>query len=118
MRRDDGLPILKRARCSRNWLRCRSRQLLKVPLRSLNRSSPCRVLAPGVWFAGAELATATDVSEDDSPHSLWIAAETGCERSPDWNSERKLVSPAAELSAADDATTTGLAEAAFGKLER
>ncbi len=70
--------------------------------------------------AGAGLATATDVSEDDSPHNLWTVAETGCDRSPAWNSDRKLVSPAVEPSAADDAdaTVTGLADAAFGKLER
>ena len=93
-----------------------------MPLRSLNRSSPCGALTLEVSLAGAALAT--DVSEDDSPHNLWIAGETGWDRSPAWNNERKLVSPAVEPSAADDAdaTVTGLVDVApgvaFGKLER
>ena len=85
-----------------------------MPLRSLNRSSPCDALPLDVWFAGAGLATATDVSEDDSPHNLWTVAETGCERSPAWNNDRKLVSAVDDA----DATVTGLADDAFGKLDR
>jgi hypothetical protein len=100
----------------------RGNQLLKVPLRSLKRSSPCGAL---VLVAGAEVVVAdatvadpTDVSDDALPHNSWIAGETGWLRSPAWNSERNAgrVGADALVVFAADAIVTGVA--VTGKLDR
>ena len=68
------------------------------------------VLAGCVGAGG--LAEATEVSDEEGvPHNLWTVGETGCVRSPTWNSDRKVDSAVGEASATvevDDA----------GKLER
>ena len=86
-----------------------------MPLRSLNRSS-----ALELEVEDDEPADASAVNEAASPHNLWITGEIGCDRSPAWNSERKLVLPAVEPSVVDDAcaTVTGVVVAVFGKLDK
>src|ERR1700710_2491405 len=71
-------------------------QLLKLPLRSLKRSSrpggrisglrPAKACAALVDEIGATLAV---VSDDELPHNSCTAGETGCVRSPAWYIERK-----------------------------
>lgn len=61
---------------------------------------------------------ASDVSEPVSPHNLWIAGDTGWLRSPAWNSERKLVSPATEPSVEADVMLTGATELALGNADK
>src|SRR2546430_11118586 len=69
-----------------------------MPLRSLKRSSGCSARTSGVRpescvpeLAGTtEFAGATEVSDDELPHNSCTAGEIGWERSPAWNSERKI----------------------------
>ena len=73
--------------------------------------------AAGVCVTGVALATVSEVSEPISPHSLWIAGDTGWLRSPAWNSERKLVSPAADPSVEAWAVVAA-PELTFGNADR
>src|SRR5882762_7584241 len=89
---------------------------LNVPLRSLNRSSGCGARILGVCDDG------TEVSEEPLPHNACTAGETGCTRSPAWNSERKTgrsgcCSDAVVIVACDDAAA-GVTGRASGKLDR
>src|SRR6201991_2336944 len=91
---------------------------LNVPLRSLNKSSGCGARTLGVCEPG----DGTEVSDAPLPHNSCTADETGCARSPAWNSERKTGRPgccsdAVVIAACDDAAT-GVTARASGKLDR
>ena len=101
-------------------------QLLKVPLRSLKRSSrpggrisglrPAKACAALVDEIGATLAV---VSDDELPHNSCTAGETGCVRSPAWNIERKIGSVGCGGFSADaNDIAAGVTGRAAGKLER
>jgi len=87
-------------------------RLLKVPLRSLNRSSGCGAATFG--------ALATEVSDEELPHSARTVDETGCAFSSAWNSERKAGAPGSEVpvAAEADATVIGVTVRASGNVER
>src|SRR5258706_12605380 len=95
---------------------------LKVPLRSLKRSSGPGARASGVWLtagpaSAAGAAFATDVSDEFLPHNSRTVGEIGCARSPlAWNSERKIGS--LDGAAEAEATVTGVTARTSGKLER
>jgi hypothetical protein len=59
-----------------------------------------------VLAEAAEVAGATEVSEELLPHNSCTAGEIGCVRSPAWNSERKIGSDATE--AVCDVAATGV----------
>src|SRR5437016_732625 len=89
---------------------------LNVPLRSLNRSSGCGARTVGVCEESDAFAVARDVSDEPLPHNSCTAADTGCARSPAWNSERNIGWPGASDTVASVAA--GVTGRASGKLDR
>ena len=106
-----------------------------MPLRSLKRSSGCGARTSGVRpqsgvtalagateFVGAtEVAGATGVRDAGLPHNSCTPGEIGCERSPAWNSERKIGSfccSDAVFNTGCVAAVTGVTLRESGKLER
>ena len=85
---------------------------LNVPSRSLKRSSRPGARTSGlcpdniVLAEAAEVAGATEVSDELLPHNSCTAGEIGCVRSPAWNSERKIGSDVTE--AVCDVAATGV----------
>ena len=98
-----------------------------MPLRSLKRSSDCGGPAFGArgeiaeaTTGAAEFAGATEASDEEFPHNSCTAGETGCARSPAWNSERNTGAAGGEVLVVVDAEAivTGTTDRVSGKLDR
>lgn len=90
----------------------RGNQLLKVPLRSLKRSSGSAAPPFG-------LAPAAEVSDEELPHRARTVEETGCAFASAWNSEWNTGAPGEVSVAADaDAIVIGVTVRASGNVER